>query len=235
MTRLSSLFLIAALALTAPAFAKDAAVKAAAPKADNKPASAKAAESKDIPSTVALHFGKDNAPVLIEEFASLSCSHCAHFHKDALPQLKKSVIDSGKARLVTYSYIRNEPDLRGSMLLHCLDGEEQRQQFAGVLFDMQEQWAYAENVTGALGDIAKVGGISADKFNACVKDTAYETELMKGLQKISESHDIQGTPSFYINGQKYNGAPEAGPLGEAVALVASGGKLPDASKEPGKK
>lgn len=236
MTRLPSLCLIALLAFSAPAFAKDAPAKDTAPKTDAKPGAAKTVDAKDGPSaTVSLHYGKDTAPVLVEEFASLSCSHCAHFHKETLPKLKKSDLDTGKARLVTYSYIRNEPDLRGSMLLHCLDSEEQRQQFAGVLFDMQEQWAYAENVTGALGDIAKVGGIPAAKFDTCVKDTAYETELMKGLQKISESHDIQGTPTFYIGGQKYNGAPEAGPLSEAIAVVAGGGKLPEAPKEPVKK
>ncbi len=228
MMRLSSLCLAGLLAFGVPALAKETPAKTTPVAKSAKPESkgGEAAKGKEAPAIVALHYGKDNAPVLIEEFASLSCSHCAHFHKDVLPKLKKSLLDGGKALLVTYSYIRNEPDLRGTMLLHCLDNEEQRQQFAGVLFDMQEQWAYAENVTGALGDIAKVGGIAPEKFQACVKDTAYETELMKGLQHISETHDIQGTPTFFINGQKYSGAPEAEPLGKAVELVAGGGKLP---------
>ncbi|MCB1473306.1 MAG: thioredoxin domain-containing protein, partial [Rhodobiaceae bacterium] len=43
--------------------------------------------------------GKDDAPVTIYEYASMTCGHCAHFHKDTLPELKKEYIDTGKVKL----------------------------------------------------------------------------------------------------------------------------------------
>ncbi len=220
------------LAFAAPAFAKEekpAAKPAAAKPAAEKKADAATAESTTPP--VALHYGKADAPILVEEYASLSCSHCAHFHKDVLPKVKKALMDSGKARLVTYSYIRNEPDLRGTMLLHCLENEEQRQQFAGVLFEMQDKWAYAENVTGALGDIAKVGGIGPEKFEACVKDTALETALMKDLQHTTDTRKIEGTPTFFINGTKYTGSPEAEALIKAITEAPAAAKAEPAKVE----
>ena len=214
-----------------------AAAPAPAPaKTGAAPAQQPALDEHVAPIAVTIEYGKADAPITIEEFASLSCSHCAEFSKSVYPEIKKKYIDTGKAHLITHSYIRNEPDMRGTMLLHCLKSNEERQQFAKVLFEMQDQWAFAENVTDALGDIAKVGGMSQQEYMACVKDAKLETGLLKDLQTLSETRDIQGTPTFYLNGNKHTGAFDINTLSKAIdstgpkkASKESGGK--DAENE----
>lgn len=231
-----SLSLIAAAASLLLASAAMAATPAAAPKETAQQQAEREAHAKEVatakPVAVTIEYGKKDAPVLIEEFASLSCSHCAEFAKNIQPELKKRYLDTGKARLVTHSYIRNEPDLRGSMLLHCLTSNEERQQFVKVLLEMQEQWAYSENVKDALGDIAKVGGVSPDTYQSCVSDTKLETGLLKDLQVTSETRNIEGTPSFFINGEKLVGGFDIVTLGKAIDAAKP---LPAAAKIPAAK
>src|SRR3546814_11349482 len=58
--------------------------------------------------------GKDTAPVTIIEYASLTCGHCAAFHRDTLPQVKAEWIDSGPARLVFRHYPLDHIALRAA-------------------------------------------------------------------------------------------------------------------------
>ena len=61
--------------------------------------------------------GDSNAPITIIEYASMSCSHCADFHTNTLPELKTEFIDTGKVRMVFRDYPFNYPALLGSMML----------------------------------------------------------------------------------------------------------------------
>ncbi len=163
--------------------------------------------TKSFGQPLVLTLGKADAPVVIEEFASLSCSHCAHFEKDVLPQVKKNLIDSGKARLEMYSYLRNGPDLRGSMLLACLKDNDRRWKFAKVLFSMQDQWAFDEKFEESLNKIALVGGMSKTEFDGCMADKELENALIKQREAIDKERKIEGTPTFFINGKKLEGGP----------------------------
>lgn len=67
--------------------------------------------------------GDENAPITIIEYASMSCSHCANFHTNTLPDLKKEYIDTGKVRMVFRDYPFNYPALLGSMMMRCIPGD----------------------------------------------------------------------------------------------------------------
>ena len=63
--------------------------------------------------------GKASAPVTIIEYASLSCPHCAAFHNQVLPTLKKDYIDTGKVRLVYRDYPHNNAAVAATMMARC--------------------------------------------------------------------------------------------------------------------
>ena len=67
--------------------------------------------------------GDENAPITIIEYASMSCSHCADFHTNTLPDLKTEFIDTGKVRMVFRDYPFNYPALLGSMMMRCIPGD----------------------------------------------------------------------------------------------------------------
>lgn len=159
--------------------------------------------------------GDAQAPVTIVEYASLSCSHCAHFHNEELPKLTKDYLDTGKARLVLRQFPLNAPALKGALLVGCVPAEEKRK-FIKVLFEMQSQWAMTQSYLDELKKIAAVGGISGEKFNSCVNDKAAEEALIAKTQEASDKLAINGTPAFFVDNKIYTGSFDAEGLGAAV-------------------
>jgi protein-disulfide isomerase len=168
------------------------------------------ASSSDNPADrfIPVTYGDPNAPILIEEYASYTCSHCGHFYKDTFPKLKEKYIDSGKAQMKLYSFVRNEPDLMASLLVQCLEDNDTRQRFVRALFNAQDSWAYSSDYVGALKTLAKVGGVAEDKFDACLRDKSAEEAILAVRQYAAETRKITSTPFFFVNGSPLKGAIE---------------------------
>ena len=145
--------------------------------------------------------GDENASVTIIEYASLSCSHCADFHLNTLPELMKEFVDTGKAKIVFRDFPFNYPALLGSMVLRCVPVEI-RYQYSNALYKLQSKWVVRENAktTQELYKIMQSGGMSKEEFNQCIKNVDLENEILQGVISAQNEFDIQSTPSFIING-----------------------------------
>ena len=157
--------------------------------------------------------GNRNAPVVMVEYASLSCPHCAHFSNTVLPVLEEKYIKTGKLAYVLRQFPLNEPALRGAMLLDCVgeSSEEQYYTFARVLFDAQKRWAFDENFLTGLETIATVGGLSKKQFQSCTNDMDREMKVLQVKKDATDDLKIPHTPFFFIAGEVYEGekTPEA--------------------------
>lgn len=153
--------------------------------------------------------GNPKAPVVLVEYASLTCPHCAHFHRDVLPALTKNYIDTGKLVYVLRPYPLNEPALKASMLLDCI-GEQQGAPryytFARVLFEAQSKWAFDTNWLSSLQTFAKVGGVSGEMFEQCTTDSGLEIKLLNMKRNATKDLQIDKTPYVFINGHRYDDA-----------------------------
>ena len=145
--------------------------------------------------------GKDDAPVTIVEYASLTCPHCAHFATEVLPKLKEKWIDTGKAKLVMRDYPLDEPALRAAMVARCAPADKYFS-FIDVLFQSQVTWATAKDQMAALERIARLGGISAEKFSACMQDRALEDAVLAESLRGQKEFDVNSTPTIIVNGKK---------------------------------
>jgi protein-disulfide isomerase len=148
--------------------------------------------------------GKAGAPVTIVEYASLTCPHCASFHNDVLPKLKESYIDTGKVRLVYRDFPLDRYALAASMLARCA-GRERYFGFLHMLFRDQPRWSRAPDPMRALGQVARLGGLGANKFDSCLKDQALQTAVLQQRLDGSQKFQINSTPTLIINGRKYGG------------------------------
>ena len=217
----SGAILIACLALTfspaaraeeaqPPAPAETAAP--AAPAEAAKPGeAAKPAAVSPLPDMVV---GKDDAPVTIIEYSSLSCPHCAVFHKDVYPELKTKYIDTGKVRYILREFPLNESALAGTVIARCLEPSRYFA-FIGLLFQKQADWAFKEDALTPLKAFAKQAGLSEDEFNKCIDNEA----LQKGILAIRDEGQKKGvnaTPSFFVNGMILKGASTLQALEEAM-------------------
>ncbi len=162
---------------------------------------------KDAPLPSDLVMGKTTAPIVMVEYASLSCPHCAHFSSAVMPELEKKYIETGKLKYILRQFPLNEPALKGAMLLDCV-GEQDKDRyyvFARVLFDAQSKWAFDGDFMSGLETIANVGGVNKEQFRSCVNNTEREMKVLEAKKKASEELDIPHTPYFFIGGEVYNG------------------------------
>lgn len=179
-------------------------------------------QKEDFSSTAAaamvepIIYGDADAPVVIQEYASYSCSHCATFHSDRLPALMEKYINAGKVRLEMNSFVRNNQDLRATMLIQCLDDNKKRRQFAGVLLKSQSKWAYSADFIDNLRTIAGVGGVSADAFDACMERKDLEEAIIQSRKKFDEEVAIPSTPYFIIHGNSIKGVRPIEAYEEAI-------------------
>ncbi len=152
--------------------------------------------------------GNADAPITMIEYASLSCSHCADFHLNVLPKIKETYIETGKVKLVMRDFPLNEPALRASMLAHCATDEDTYHRLNNAIFRTQSSWVGKKNYLELLGNIGKLAGISAEQYDACLKDKDLELHLLTQKLDGAKAFNINATPSFVINGELHSGGQD---------------------------
>ena len=142
--------------------------------------------------------GSPDAPIKIIEYASMTCSHCAHFHNDILPALKSKYIDTGKVYLEFREFPLNDPALKATLTARCLP-EEQYENFVSLLFKSQDQWAGGIDYMATLKQNAKLAGMSDATFEACHNEPMLKLKVAENMQEAKDKWKISATPTFIIN------------------------------------
>lgn len=148
--------------------------------------------------------GPADAKVTIVEYASMTCSHCAHFHETTWPELKKKYIDTGKVRFTLREFPLDPLATAGFMLARC-NGNDKYVPMTDLLFAQQRNWAFTDKPVDALSSLVKQAGFTQESFEACLKrQDIYDavTVVKDGGAKAG----VDSTPTFFINGQKRSGA-----------------------------
>ncbi|HUB95903.1 MAG TPA: DsbA family protein [Stellaceae bacterium] len=169
---------------------------------------ARAADSAPSLSPDDAILGKPDAPITIFEYASLTCPHCAEFDAETLPKVKSEWLDTGKAKLIFRDFPLDKYALKAAMVARCAP-PDRFFTFIDVLFHTQVSWATAgsdDGVTQALSKIARLGGISEDKFDACLNDKALLDRISGEELTAKNDYGVNSTPTFFINGKKVVGA-----------------------------
>lgn len=149
--------------------------------------------------------GSADAKVVIVEYASLTCPHCANFHNKVLPALKTKYVDTGKVRFVFRDFPLQDLAAAGSMLARCA-GPEKSYGVIGALFQKQEDWAFASgNAAVKLFEIAKQLGFTQDAFDKCLTDQKLLDQIETSRKRASEAFQVNSTPTFFINGKRLAG------------------------------
>ena len=155
--------------------------------------------------TADMVLGDPHAPIEIIEYSSLTCPHCAKFHNETLPRLKAAYIDTGKARLVYRDFPFDRDALYAAAVARCA-GRDKYFGFLEVLFRTQTSWARAGDVVAALARIGRLGGLKRQAIDICLDDQALLNGIMASRINGAKEFDISSTPTFIINGEKFEGA-----------------------------
>lgn len=155
--------------------------------------------------------GKEDAPVTIVEYFSMTCPHCRDFENKTFPAIKEKYIDTGKVRYIgrLFPLFSPKQDPRGaaaSALARCVP-EDQYYPMISVLYQQWDDWALpsADDPKGELLRISKLAGLTQESFEACLTNQKLVDDIFAERNKAEKDYNISATPTFIINGKRYEG------------------------------
>ncbi len=150
-----------------------------------------------------MSLGADDAPVIMIEYASFTCPHCASFHENVFPKLKEDYIDTGKVKFVYREVYFDRFGLWAGMLARCA-GPDKYFGMTDLLYKRQREWAQGgEEPTTIVAGMKKLGliaGMTDEQMDACLQNSDTAKALVAEFQKNSDADGIESTPSFVIGG-----------------------------------
>jgi protein-disulfide isomerase len=197
------------LLATAPLLAVNAGAEPVAPSIEQKAAPNEPSlplfdsEIISVPEKYEVSIGMQEAPVTVVEYSALTCGHCAEFHTDMWPLIKKKYVDTGKVRWVFRSYFLDGIALQAAMLLFNAP-KEQWYSLLNTFFTKQKEWLSNDGYT----KLAQIADTDSAGFDKVLKNEVLSEELLKQHLKAKNKLNVSATPTFYVNNQVVEGVIE---------------------------
>ena len=151
-----------------------------------------------------IYEGNKDAKVTIITYESLTCGHCADFHKNVYPQLKKEFIDTGLVKIEFRHFPLDMAALNASKIAQCNnDGKSDLLHF---LFSNQKKWAIGETAETAnenLKKLLKDENIVID-FEKCTNNEKIEDYVLNDRIEGVKKFKVNATPTIIINNKKFD-------------------------------
>jgi protein-disulfide isomerase len=160
--------------------------------------------------------GPEDAKLTIVEYASMTCGHCAHFHKTTYPHLKKEYIDTGKVRFV-FREFPLDPVAAGAFMLARSVPRDKYFDVIDIMFEQQRTWAFTDDPYNAMLKLAQQIGFTKESFEKTLSDQKLLEGIEANRERASKEFGVNATPTFFFNGNKVSGALTVAQLDEEVA------------------
>ena len=147
--------------------------------------------------------GKVDAKITIIIYESLTCSHCANFHKDVYPQLKKDYLDTGLAKIEFRHFPLDVAALNASKIAQCKS--DRGLEILESLYLNQQAWIKGsgiEEVNNNLKQFIKKEGFNID-FEKCINNKKIEDYVLNDRIEGVKNFKINATPTIIINNKKF--------------------------------
>jgi len=150
-----------------------------------------------------IYEGNKDAKITIITYESLTCGHCADFHKDVYPQLKKEFIDTGLVKIEFRHFPLDMAALNASKIAQC--NNNGKSDLLHFLFSNQKKWAIGQTVEKAnenLKKLLKDENILID-FEKCTNNKNIEDYILNDRIEAVKKFKINATPAIIINNKKF--------------------------------
>ena len=155
-----------------------------------------------------LSIGDSDAKITVKVFSSLTCPHCANFHKNIFENLKKEYIDKGVVKFEHHGFPLDLAALNAEIVVRCHEDKNKSFQLLGEIYKKQNQWAVGSDINPINESIKKIGldsGLNNDKMDSCLKNENTQDQILNERIEAQKKYKIQSTPTIYINKKKYDG------------------------------
>ena len=150
--------------------------------------------------------GNKDAKITIIAFESLTCSHCANFHKNVFPELKKEFLDTGIAKIEFRHFPLDIAAFNASKVAQCKnDGNSD---ILESLYANQQKWVKGSSIQEAnknLQKFLKNEGFSVD-FDSCINNKEIEDFVLNDRIDGTKNFKVSSTPTIIINNKKFEKA-----------------------------
>ena len=162
--------------------------------------------------------GRANAPVTVIEYFSLTCGHCAAFHRDTMPQVKRDLIETGRVRIVFRDFPLDGLGLAAAQVARSLPAERY-EPFISTLLTTQDRWAFNRNADPReeLYRLAALAGMTRAQFDEAVNDQDLARGILEQRVAGQQQHNVTSTPTFVFGSRS---VPGNMPFDRFAALVA---------------
>ncbi|MCC8467443.1 MAG: DsbA family protein [Rickettsia endosymbiont of Eriopis connexa] len=144
--------------------------------------------------------GNKKSKVILVEYFSPTCPHCAYYHKTIFPELKKKYIDTNKIAYVVREFIATKQDLDAAILARCKGDINSFVQLHNIILQQQDKWAYSNKYRELLTDIGQLGGVPPEEYKQCLNSDKITETLIANTNFVAKTPKFIGTPSFFVNG-----------------------------------
>ena len=148
--------------------------------------------------------GNKSAKISIIAFESLTCSHCANFHKDVYPLLKKEYLDTGLAKIEFRHFPLDNAAFNASKVAQCKnDGNVE---ILESLYANQQKWVKGNSVEEANINLKKflsTEGFNID-FESCINNKQIEDFVLNDRIDGAKNFKVNATPTIIINNEKFD-------------------------------
>ncbi|EFO34429.1 dsba oxidoreductase [Roseibium sp. TrichSKD4] len=149
--------------------------------------------------------GSEDAPVTIVEYASMTCGHCANFHKRTYPELKKQYIETGKVKFI-FREFPLDPVAAAAFMLARSAPADKYFDIIDTMFENQSTWAFSDNPYSSLLNFSKQIGFTQESFEEALKNQKLLDAINAVRERGSNEFKVGSTPTFFVNGEKHAGA-----------------------------
>lgn len=156
-----------------------------------------------------IHIGRDDAPIKIIIYASLTCPHCASFHLNELPKLQEKYVNTNIAKITFKDFPLDLAALNASKLLKCVN-KDNKKKFLDEIFLKQSVWgdgSTIEQINKNLFDISINHGLDEVDGSKCLINEDVESSVLNSRINAQKNYEINSTPSIIINGKKLEVTP----------------------------
>jgi len=152
---------------------------------------------------ISISEGKSDAKINLIIYESLTCSHCANFHKKTYPLLKKDFIDTGLVNIEFRSFPLDMAAFNASKIAHCKNNGESK--ILHFLFENQDRWVKGETIEEFNINLEKI--LNNEKFDLnfknCINDKNIEDYILEDRIEAVKKYKIDATPTLIIMGEKF--------------------------------
>ncbi len=153
-----------------------------------------------------LSIGSNNAKITVKVFSSLTCPHCANFHKNIFEKLKEEYINQNLVRFEHHSFPLDLGALNAEIIVRCHLDNNKRFKLLGEIYKKQNKWAVGSDINVINELIKKIGldsGLSDAKMNKCLEEESVQDQILNERIEAQKKYKIQSTPTIFINENKY--------------------------------